>query len=98
MNSDASVISTRAAFDRVALEPQALAEVLADGTCKVTGGDAAKVAALFTMFEDFALMFDIGHPARAIVCVYQIKMSQFLPFRNVTVGWGRAAGGRGALA
>jgi alkyl sulfatase BDS1-like metallo-beta-lactamase superfamily hydrolase len=59
MNPDASVISTRAALDRVALEPQALAEVLADGTCKVTGGDAAKVAALFAMFEDFALMFDI---------------------------------------
>jgi alkyl sulfatase BDS1-like metallo-beta-lactamase superfamily hydrolase len=28
----------------------------------VTGGDAAKVAALFTMFEDFALMFDIVTP------------------------------------
>jgi hypothetical protein len=55
MNSDASIVSTRAALDRVALRPQALPEVLADGTCKVTGGDAAKLAALFAMFEDFAL-------------------------------------------
>ena len=30
-------------------------------------------------------------------CVHQIEMSQFLPFRNVTFDWGRAAGGRGAL-
>ena len=59
INPDAAVISTRAALDRVALQPQVLAEVLADGTCKVTGGDAAKVEALFAMFEDFALMFDI---------------------------------------
>jgi alkyl sulfatase BDS1-like metallo-beta-lactamase superfamily hydrolase len=28
----------------------------------VTGGDAAKVEALFAMFEDFALMFDIVTP------------------------------------
>jgi alkyl sulfatase BDS1-like metallo-beta-lactamase superfamily hydrolase len=62
MNPDASVVSTRAALDRVALRPQALAEVLADGTYKVTGGDAAKVEALFAMFEDFALMFDIVTP------------------------------------
>jgi hypothetical protein len=44
------------------LRPQALAEVLADGTCKVTGGDVAKLEALFTMFEDFAPMFDIVTP------------------------------------
>jgi alkyl sulfatase BDS1-like metallo-beta-lactamase superfamily hydrolase len=62
MNPDASVISTRAALDRVALRPQALAEVLADGTCKVTGGDVMKLEALFAMFEDFALMFDIVTP------------------------------------
>jgi alkyl sulfatase BDS1-like metallo-beta-lactamase superfamily hydrolase len=62
MNPDASVVSTRAALDRVALRPQALAEVLADGTCKVTSGDAAKVEALFAMFEDFAPMFDIVTP------------------------------------
>ena len=59
---DASVVSTRAALDRIALQPQALAEVLADGTCKVTGGHATKVEALFAMFEDFALMFDIVTP------------------------------------
>ena len=63
MNPDASVISTRAALDRVALRPQALAELLADGTCKVTDGDAAKVEALFAMFEDFELMFDVVTPA-----------------------------------
>ena len=61
-NPDASVTSTRAALDRIALRPQALAEVLSDGTCKVTGGDAAKVEALSAMFEDFALMFDIVTP------------------------------------
>jgi hypothetical protein len=31
-------------------------------------------------------------------CVHQIEMSLFVPFRNVTVGWGRTAGERGALA
>jgi hypothetical protein len=30
------------------------------------------------------------------ICVHQIEMSLFLPFRNVTVGWGRAAGVREA--
>jgi len=34
---------------------------------------------------------------RPCACVHQIEMSLFLPFRNVTVGWGRAAGGREAL-
>jgi alkyl sulfatase BDS1-like metallo-beta-lactamase superfamily hydrolase len=63
MNPDASVVSTRAALDRVTLQPQALAEVLADGACKVTGGDAAKLEALFAMFEDFVPMFDIVTPA-----------------------------------
>src|SRR5215469_12088125 len=62
MNPDASVTSTRGALDRVALRPQALAEALADGTCKVTGGDVAKLEALFAMFEDFAPMFDIVTP------------------------------------
>jgi PIN domain-containing protein len=33
-----------------------------------------------------------------VACPRQIEMSVFLPFRNVTVGWGRAAGGRGAPA
>jgi alkyl sulfatase BDS1-like metallo-beta-lactamase superfamily hydrolase len=63
MNPDASVISTRAALDRIALRPQTLAEALADGSCKVTGGDAANLEALFAMFEDFAPMFDIVTPA-----------------------------------
>jgi alkyl sulfatase BDS1-like metallo-beta-lactamase superfamily hydrolase len=61
-NPDASVTSTRVALDRVVLRPQALPEVLADKTCKVTGGDVAKLEALFAMFEDFALMFDIVTP------------------------------------
>jgi hypothetical protein len=58
MNPAASAISTRAALDRVALRPQALAEVLADGTCRVTGGVAAKFEALFAMLEDFALLLE----------------------------------------
>jgi alkyl sulfatase BDS1-like metallo-beta-lactamase superfamily hydrolase len=62
MNPNASVVSTRAALDGVALRPQALADVLADGTCRATGGDAAKVEALFAMFEDLALIFDIATP------------------------------------
>src|SRR6266478_6525460 len=34
----------------------------------------------------------------SFLCPRQIEMSVFVPFRNVTVGWGRAAGGRGAPA
>ena len=61
-NPDAAIVSTRAALERVVLQPQALTAALADGTCRVTEGDAAKVEALFAMFEDFAPMFDIVTP------------------------------------
>jgi alkyl sulfatase BDS1-like metallo-beta-lactamase superfamily hydrolase len=60
---DASVDITRGALEAIALAPAALADKLADGTCRVAG-DAAKLAALFAMLDDFALMFEIVTPGR----------------------------------
>jgi hypothetical protein len=44
------------------------------------------------------LVFLARSPGRRRKCVHQIQMSPFLPFRNVTVVGGRAAGGREAPA
>lgn len=61
---DLAVASTRAALERLALRPDALADALAAGDCRVTAGDPAALTALFAAFDDFALMFDIVAPAR----------------------------------
>jgi linear primary-alkylsulfatase len=58
---DASVEITRAALEAIALNPAALADKLADGSCRVAG-DAAKLTALLAMLDDFALMFEIVTP------------------------------------
>ncbi|HTV89578.1 MAG TPA: alkyl sulfatase dimerization domain-containing protein [Stellaceae bacterium] len=62
---DLVVVSTRAALERIALRPQALADALAGGDCRVTAGDPAQLTALFASFDEFALMFDIVAPARS---------------------------------
>ena len=59
--ADVSVTTTRAVLETIALEPQRLAEALATGESRVTG-DAAKLAALFAMLDDFKLMFEIVTP------------------------------------
>ena len=59
--ADVSVTTTRAVLETIALEPQRLAEALATGESRVTG-DAARLAALFAMLDDFKLMFEIVTP------------------------------------
>ena len=44
------------------------------------------------------LSFEVEPVLDGRSCVHPIEMSLSLPFRNVTIGWGRAAGGRGARA
>src|SRR6266478_9278888 len=60
--------------------------------CESTGHKNAQP----TRPERNAQTADLHRPSKD--CPRQIEMSVFLPFRNVTVGWGRAAGGRGAPA
>ena len=58
---DVSVRAGRAVLEQAALQPKSLAEAIAAGTCQVTG-DAQKLVALFDMFDEFRLMFDIVTP------------------------------------
>jgi alkyl sulfatase BDS1-like metallo-beta-lactamase superfamily hydrolase len=62
--ADAVVRAGRAVLEQAALRPASLAGAIAAGTCRVDG-DAGKLAALFDMFDDFRLMFDIVTPGRA---------------------------------
>ena len=59
--ADVSVTTTRAVLEAIALEPQGFAEALATEGSRVTG-DAAKLAALFSMLDNFKLMFEIVTP------------------------------------
>ena len=61
VSADATIETGRAVLESAVLRPAALAEAVAAGACRVTG-DAAKLLALFDMFDEFRLMFDIVTP------------------------------------
>ena len=58
---DARVSTGRAVLERAVLQPQTLAGAIAAGECAVAG-DADLLSALFAMFDEFRLMFDIVTP------------------------------------
>jgi alkyl sulfatase BDS1-like metallo-beta-lactamase superfamily hydrolase len=62
-NADATVTLPRAALNDVALRETTIADAIANGRV-VVDGDVAKVAELFTLFDDFTLMFEVVEPRR----------------------------------
>jgi len=61
--ADATVTLPRAALNDIVLRAITLADAMATGRATVEG-DAAKVAELFTLFDDFTLMFPVIEPRR----------------------------------
>jgi alkyl sulfatase BDS1-like metallo-beta-lactamase superfamily hydrolase len=61
--ADATVTLRRAVLNRVVLREQSFADAMAAGGVTVQG-DAANVADLFTLFDDFTLMFEVVEPRR----------------------------------
>jgi alkyl sulfatase BDS1-like metallo-beta-lactamase superfamily hydrolase len=62
-HADATVTLPRAALNRVVLRETTVADAIEAGLV-VVDGDAAKVAELFTLFDDFTLMFEVVEPKR----------------------------------
>ncbi|HYM33451.1 MAG TPA: alkyl sulfatase dimerization domain-containing protein [Candidatus Cybelea sp.] len=58
---DASVTTTRAIFDAVALKKATMAESVAAGQTRIEG-DVAKLAQLFGMLDEFEMMFPVVTP------------------------------------
>jgi alkyl sulfatase BDS1-like metallo-beta-lactamase superfamily hydrolase len=61
--ADATVTLERAALNRLVLREVAFADAVARGLARVDG-DAAKVAELFGLLDDFSLMFEVVEPKR----------------------------------
>jgi alkyl sulfatase BDS1-like metallo-beta-lactamase superfamily hydrolase len=61
--ADATVTLPREALNRVVLRETTVADAIEAGLV-VVDGDAAKVAELFTLFDDFTLMFEVVEPKR----------------------------------
>ena len=61
MRPPATVTLPRAVLDGLVLRETRLADALADGSARVEG-DAAGVAGLFELLDDFALMFPVVEP------------------------------------
>ena len=59
--AQATVTLARAVLDRLVLRETRLADALADGSARVEG-DAASVAGLFELLDDFALLFPVVEP------------------------------------
>jgi alkyl sulfatase BDS1-like metallo-beta-lactamase superfamily hydrolase len=62
-SADATVTLERAALNRLVLREVAFADAVARGLVHVEG-DAAKVADLFGLLDDFSLMFEVLEPRR----------------------------------
>lgn len=62
--ADATVTLERAVLNRLVLREVAFEEAVAGGLVAIDG-DADKVARLFTLVDDFALMFEVVEPKRA---------------------------------
>jgi alkyl sulfatase BDS1-like metallo-beta-lactamase superfamily hydrolase len=62
-SADATVTLERAALNRLVLREVAFADAVARGLVRVEG-DAAGVAALFDLLDDFSLMFEVLEPRR----------------------------------
>ena len=61
--ADATLRLDRATLTRVVLRETTLADAIAEGSARVDG-DASRVAALFDLLDDFALMFPVVEPRR----------------------------------
>jgi alkyl sulfatase BDS1-like metallo-beta-lactamase superfamily hydrolase len=61
--ADATVTLERAVLNRLVLREVAFGEAVAGGLVAIDG-DADKVARLFTLMDDFALMFEVVEPKR----------------------------------
>jgi len=61
--ADATVTLDRATLDRLILRETTLADAAQGGLARIEG-DAAKVAELFSLLDDFALMFEVVEPKR----------------------------------
>ncbi len=61
----ATVTLERAVLDRIVLREARFADAVRDGAARVEG-DAAGVAGLFELFDDFALMFPVVEPRPAV--------------------------------
>jgi alkyl sulfatase BDS1-like metallo-beta-lactamase superfamily hydrolase len=61
--ADATVTLDRATLDRLILRETTLADAAQSGLASIEG-DAAKVAELFSLLDDFALMFEVVEPKR----------------------------------
>jgi alkyl sulfatase BDS1-like metallo-beta-lactamase superfamily hydrolase len=61
--ADATLALARSTLDRLVLSELTFADALAQGLVEVEG-DAAKASELFTLFDDFALMFPVVEPRR----------------------------------
>jgi alkyl sulfatase BDS1-like metallo-beta-lactamase superfamily hydrolase len=62
-SADATVTLERAALNRLVLREVAFADAVERGLMRVEG-DAAKVAELFGLLDDFRLMFEVLEPRR----------------------------------
>jgi alkyl sulfatase BDS1-like metallo-beta-lactamase superfamily hydrolase len=62
-SADATVTLERAALNRLVLREVAFADAIAQGLVRLEG-DAAKVAELFALLDDFSLMFEVLEPRR----------------------------------
>ena len=60
-DADATVTLDRAVLDRVVLRELPFGDALASGLVAIDG-DAARVAELFTLLDDFPLMFEVVEP------------------------------------
>jgi alkyl sulfatase BDS1-like metallo-beta-lactamase superfamily hydrolase len=63
-NADATVTLVRTTLNRLVLREMTFADAVEQGLVGVEG-DAAKVADLFTLLDDFTLMFEVVEPRRA---------------------------------
>jgi len=63
--ADATVTLDRAVLDRLVLREVPFADAVRQGLVRIEG-DAAKVAELLGLFDDFALMFEVVEPKRAM--------------------------------
>jgi len=62
-DADATVTLERAVLSRVVLREMTFADAVERGLVRVDG-DAAKVAELFDLLDDFSLMFEVLEPKR----------------------------------
>ena len=61
--ADATVTLDRATLDRLLLRETTVVDTVQGGLARV-GGDAAKVSELFSLLDDFTLMFEVVEPKR----------------------------------